>query len=532
MVRWNGWGDENTGMAFPRQGRELLMKWVGEPIPMEDYPLEKLMEKVPESRLPDHVLVKKDAKTRVFHSHGQSLPDWVGMRLGTIERFPDGVAFPTTVSEVGEVMEYALKADAMVIPWGGGTSVAGHLTVPESARPVLTLSLARLNRLVSLDPGANLAVFEAGVAGPDLEAQLSAQGFTLGHYPQSFELSTLGGWIATRSSGQQSMHYGRIEALTAGVEMLTPRGSWTLPPFPASAAGPDLRQVVLGSEGRMGIITRATVRVSAKPEKEAFYGACFPSWHSAADALREIAQKKIPLCMTRLSNHVETVTNMALSGHETQTAILKKYLKIRGIGEEDSCMVLFGVTGTEEMAGAAHAQAASILRRHKGVIIGQAMGKAWEKKRFLIPYLRNTLWDAGYVVDTLETAVTWDRATTTMRNMEGAIREALASENERVHVFTHLSHVYPTGTSVYTSFVFRPGATPSATLARWAKIKKAASEAIVASGGTISHQHGVGMDHAPYLPAEKGRVGMEVLGEIVKFMDPDKRMNPGKLILD
>ena len=532
MVRWNGWGDVNTTMNFPREGRELLMRWVGEPLPMEDYPLEKFVEKVPESRLADHPLVVKDAKARVFHSHGQSLPDWVGMRLGTLSRFPDGVAFPTTTDEAANVLEYAQKLGAVVIPYGGGTSVAGHLTVRESDRPVLTLSLARLNRLVSLDPGSNLAVFEAGVAGPDLEAQLSAHGFTLGHYPQSFELSTLGGWIATRSSGQQSMHYGRIEALTAGIEMLTPRGTWSLPPFPASAAGPDLRQVVLGSEGRMGLITRATVRVSPVAEEEGFYGLFFPSWPSAVDALREIAQKKIPLCMTRLSNHVETVTNMALSGHETQMAILKRYLKVRGIGDEDSCMVLFGVTGTAKSAGAARSQAVAIARKHKGIVIGEMMGKTWEKKRFLIPYLRNTLWDAGYVVDTLETAVTWDRATSAMRGMEAAIRGALASEDEKVHVFTHLSHVYPTGTSVYTSFVFRPGSTPEATLSRWARIKKAASEAIVAAGGTISHQHGVGEDHAPYLPAEKGRVGMEILREVVSFMDPEKRMNPGKLLLD
>jgi alkyldihydroxyacetonephosphate synthase len=530
MFRWNGWGDASITMDLPSQADDLLRELIGPGVPVADYPLEQFLVQVPQSRLALHPLISTDPRDRLVHAHGQSLPDWVAMRQGLLRRFPDGVAHPSHAAELETVLRLAGAQHWLVIPYGGGTSVVGHLEVPAGDRPVLSVSLSRLCRLVHLDPVSRLATFEAGVRGPDLEAQLRGHGFTLGHYPQSFEYSTLGGWVVTRSSGQQSTHYGRIEGLFAGGRVITPRGEMTLPPWPASAAGPDLRHLVLGSEGRMGVLSQATVRVTAIADRDDVVGVFFPDWNAGVTAARRLAGIGVPFSMLRLSNAAETMTHLAIAGHAQLIRWLKRYLRVRSIPEAGACMCLVGFTGTKRLTRVARAEATAVFRREKGVPIGTAMGTAWKKNRFQGPYLRNTLWDMGYAVDTLETAVSWDKVTPTMQAVEGAIRNALIPWNETVHVFSHLSHVYPTGSSIYTSYVWRIASDAQETLARWQAIKTAACREIVRAGGTISHQHGVGVDHAPYLPAEKGALGMGALRSLFNYFDPESRMNPGKLL--
>ncbi|MCP4626277.1 MAG: FAD-binding oxidoreductase [bacterium] len=357
--------------------------------------------------------------------------------------------------------------------------------MPPTERPVLSLSLERLNRLIRIESDNRLATFGAGIRGPQLERQLNSRGFTLGHYPQSFEYSSLGGWVATRSSGQQSRHYGRIEELMAGGMVLTPRGKLKLPPFPASAAGPDLRQVLLGSEGKMGVLTHVIVRISQLPEKDDVYGVFFPSWENGLAAVQTIAGTDIAFSMLRLSNPSETKTNLALAGHERQISLVRRYLRLRGFPEKDFCMCLLGFTGSRKMTTAARRAAFSIVRSQKGVCIGRPMGKAWKKNRFRSAYLRNTLWDLGYAVDTLETAITWDKVTSSMIAIEKSIQEALTPGDGGVHVFSHLSHVYPSGSSIYTTFLFRRSGNPRNTLDTWQRLKHAASQAITSAGGTI-----------------------------------------------
>ncbi|UCD77973.1 MAG: FAD-binding oxidoreductase [Desulfobacterales bacterium] len=530
MQRWNGWGDENIKIDLPPQAIEFLINSIGEGKVRQDYPLEKLIARMPQPRLTPHPLISFDAKLRLDHAHGQSLPDCIGLRGGTLPRFPDGVAQPTDIQEVQQLLKLSAEQDIIVIPYGGGTSVVGQLSVPAADRPVLSLSLERLNRLIRIESDNRLAVFEAGIRGPQIEQQLNAGGFTLGHFPQSFEYSSLGGWVATRSSGQQSAHYGRIEDLFAGGEVLTPRGSLIFPPFPASAAGPDLRQIMLGSEGKMGVLTNVIVRISPLPEKDDVHGIFFPSWEQGRQAIHTIAGSDIAISMVRMSNPAETKTNLALAGHESQMALLNRYLGIRGMPDTDACMALIGFTGSRRSTKAARRAALSIVRRHKGVCIGKPMGRAWQKRRFRAAYLRNTLWDLGYAVDTLETAVTWDNVTPVMQTIEKAIKEASNAYNQSVHVFSHLSHVYPSGSSIYTTFVFRLSETPDLTLEYWQHLKQAASRAVVSAGGTISHQHGVGTDHRKHLAAEKGEIGVAVLQTIFDHLDPDRRMNPDKLL--
>jgi len=529
MRRWNGWGSDTTEYPLSSQGARFLEGRLGPGAPMMDAGFAEVLRAVPPSRLPAHSLVSAEPAERATHARGQSLPDWLALRSGRITTFPDGVAYPATREQVRELLGYARDAGARIIPYGGGTSVVGHINPLPGDAPVLTLDMSRMQRLLHLSRQSQLATFEAGVRGPALEANLRAHGYTLGHFPQSFELSTLGGWVATRSSGQQSLGYGRIEQLFAGGRMESPIGTLAMPPFPASSAGPDLRQLVLGSEGRLGILTEAAVRITPLPEREEFHAVFFPDWGHALAAARQIAQARLPISLIRLSSPAETATNLALAGHARAVSALEQFLSLRGARAE-KCMLLLGFTGTRAAVDLGRNYALHIAGQHKGVNIGQALGKQWRKSRFKVPYLRNTLWDMGYAVDTVETVADWDRVPALAEGIELALRGAIAGRGERVHITTHLSHLYPTGSSVYVTYVFRIAPDPEETEQRWRALKGAASQAIIANGGTISHQHGVGTDHLPYLQAEKGSIGIDALCAVCRQFDPTQMMNPGKLV--
>ena len=528
MRRWNGWGDETLRFPVPQPALAFLEATLGPATLPHDAELGNVVSQVHPTRLTRGVLLQTDPEVRLRHALGQSLPDWVALRSGRIPAYPDAVAFPESDADVRDLLRFAAWAGARVVPYGGGTSVVGHLTPPAGDAPVLTVDMGRMSRMARLDEISGLATFGAGVVGPYLEAQLRARGFTLGHYPQSFDYSTLGGWVATRSSGQQSAHYGRIERLFAGGRMESPSGPLDLPVFPASAAGPDLREMVLGSEGRLGIITEATVRVRRMPEHEAFFGVFFPDWTSGMQAVRAMVQAGLPLSMARLNTAEETRTSLLLAGKPRLTALLRRYLRFRHIGEE-GCLAILGVTGHPVHCKTARAEALATAREQGGLDVGEIAGRAWRKNRFRAPYLRNSLWEAGFAVDTLETALPWSRIPAALEALEGVLRSGLEPHGEAVHVMSHLSHVYPDGASLYTTYLFRL-ADPETTMERWRALKGIASRAVVESGGTISHQHGVGTDHAPYLAAEKGPLGMAALGAVMKTFDPEGLMNPGKLV--
>ncbi|WP_374586003.1 FAD-binding oxidoreductase [Ideonella dechloratans] len=529
MRRWNGWGDDTVQATLPAGARDFLRERVGPARPPADLRLAEALAQVPPGRLPPHPLVQTDAEARLRASHGQSLGDWIALRQGPIGRVCDGVAFPETREDVRALLDWAQAQGVLVIPVGGATSVVGHLR-PEAdePRPVLALAMARLRALSELDQTAQLATFEAGVTGPDLEAQLRARGFMLGHFPQSFEYASLGGWVVTRSSGQQSLRYGRSEQWFAGGRLQTPGGEWVIPPLPASAAGPDLREWVLGSEGRLGVLSDVTVRVSRLPEREQFLGVFFPSWDAGLTAVRELAQRRLPLSMLRLSNAVETETTLRLAGHAGTIAWLERYLAWRGCGA-GKCLLMLGLTGSVPQVRALRAEAGALWRAHGGVGTGERLGRAWAAKRFAGVYLRNALWEAGYMVDTMETALPWTGTTAMVQAIEQAGAQALAALGERCHAYTHLSHVYPTGSSVYSTFVLRVGADGAESAARWRALKTAVNAAIVAQGGTISHQHGVGRDHREALAAEKGAAGLAQLDAAIAQADPQGLLASGNL---
>lgn len=529
MRRWNGWGDDSVEYPAPAGALAWLANQIGAGTAPRDAAFEAVVQTVPQSRLPAHPLIHTDASERLKHARGQSLPDWVALRTGRIGAFPAGVAYPETEDDIRSLFAFARSSGAALIPYGGGTSVVGHINPEPDGPPAVTVDLSHMNALLDLDERSHLATFGAGVRGPHLEAALRAHGWMLGHFPQSFEYSTLGGWIATRSSGQQSLYYGRIEQLFAAGRMIAPAGDLTMNPYPASAAGPDLREWVLGSEGRMGIISQAAVRISPLPEHEEFHGVFFHEWEEGVEAVREMVQARLPLSMLRFSSGAEVEATLTLAGHEKLVSYAHRGLALLGYQRPAKCMLIFGATGRAVAVRRTVRAAAAIARKHGGLHTGQYTGKTWRKSRFLTPYLRNALWEHGYAIDTLETIVPWRDVLPTAEAITGALRRALEGTGERVYVFAHLSHLYPTGASIYVTYIFRALPDPDQTLDNWRRMKRAASETVVAHGGTISHQHGVGVDHAAYLEAEKGPLGIDLIRAAARQCDPNGILNPGKL---
>lgn len=530
MRRWNGWGDESIETSLPPRARDLLESLIGAGSAPPDATLDEVAATIPPSRLAADPTLDDDPRTRIRHARGQSLPDWVALRTGRLGAVPDAVALPADTEAVRGLVVLAKRTGAAVIPYGGGTSVVGGITARPSDRPLLTVDLAGTAGLHALDETSGLATFGAGTVGPAVEHALAPYGLTLGHYPQSYEASTVGGWVVTRSAGQQSRGFGRIEDLFAGGHLETPRGPFDIRPYPASAAGPDLREVILGSEGRLGILTDVTVRATAAPKLERFSGYLVPDWDRALLLARRLARSGLPLSMARVSTPLETATTLALAGDGRATGLLRRYLGIRGMGPE-RCLAIVGFSGNPGVVGAAAKAVDDLVRGSQG-IAGPGIGSAWRHSRFSAPYLRNALWDAGYAVDTLETATDWTALPGLAAELGRTLRHGLEPVGERVHAFSHLSHGYPSGSSLYTTYIFRLAPDPDETLERWRTLKTAASRVIVDHGATISHQHGIGTDHASYLPAEKGPLGMEAIGAVVRTFDPDGLMARGVLLED
>ncbi|WP_201582663.1 FAD-binding oxidoreductase [Psychrobacter immobilis] len=535
QTRWNGWGNVSINKKVSPHGAKLIKSHIGKTNKLKSVSLQQVLKTVPKSRLPaeltDLNMVSTDQEVRLRHARGQSFPDWIAMHGGDFEVFPDGVAFPESTDDVEQLLKLAQEHDLIVIPFGGGTSVVGHINPQKGSRPVLTIAMSKMDQLIDLDNESQIATFGAGTQGPAVEAQLDEHGYRLGHYPQSWELSTLGGWIAARSSGQQSLGYGRIEQMFAGGTLVTPQGVLNIADIPASSAGPDLREMMMGTEGRAGIFTTVKMRVQSQPEQELFKVAFLPNWAAGKAVLKQAVQSNVRLSMLRLSNAVETDAHLHLGTTPSQFLAISTYLKARGLSS-DKVMLTYGVSGDKAQNKLALTQFNKLLKQHGSVTgkLTDIMGNIWAHGRFKFPYLRGTLWEKGIMVDTFETATNWINIDEQMAQMQDAVKTSLADEGEDVMAFTHISHVYKQGASLYTTYFFRAAKDHAATLKRWQKIKKAASLSLANGTATISHQHGVGRDHAPYLVAEKGELGLQVTSDMIKSLDPEQRMNPGVLL--
>ena len=456
-----------------------------------------------------------DSATRIAHTGGWSTPDLLRLRAGNTADSPDAVVSPASHDKVVAVLELCSRNHVAVVPYSGGTSVVGGLSPSrEGFAGVLALDLCRLDELVALDEISATATLQAGVRGPRAEALLAEHGFTLGHFPQSYEGASIGGYAATRSAGQASAGYGRFDELVVGLVLATPRGTITLGTAPMSAAGPDLRQLVLGSEGTLGVITSVTVRIRRAPKVRLYEGWRFSSFDSGAAALRGLAQDGPLPTVVRLSDEAETAVNLA--DPEGKLG-----------GGPGGCLAIMGYEGTAEEVAAMQSATGLALSSAGAENLGPEPGEAWRLGRYRAPYLRDPLLDAGALVETLETATFWSNLFVLRAAVTEAVTSALAEQGTPPVVLCHISHVYPTGASLYFTVLCAQAADP---IAQWHKAKVAANAAIRNSGATITHHHGVGVDHRDTYADEIGPLAIEVLQAVKSTLDPAGILNPGILV--
>jgi len=546
-LRWNGWGftHEDYGLG---DRADKFWGWAAGAVGLSslpDTPAAALDDtQLPEIALKPEILsslkrltaqdrVKIDPFERAFHAVGKSYPDLILIRSGKLDFAPDAVVYPEAEDEVAAVLKLAREENIAVVPYGGGSSVVGGVGAikKDGQVGVITLDMTRMNRLVALDEEAMTATLEAGIYGPALEDTLQEQGYTLGHYPQSFEFSTLGGWIAARGAGQQSNKYGKAEKWLVSARLATPTGVWQTENFPASAAGPNLNQIVAGHEGTLGVITEATVRIHEVPPVKDYRAFFFRDFFDGVATIREIVQSGLPVAMARLSDPDETHFFQSASTvgtpKERQLRWLLRLLRWR-IGPKP-CLMLVGVEGPGPKVEGTRDAVRAIAKRNGGFHMGEFLGTTWYKQRFHSPYLRDPMLDHGLSVDTLETATRWSNMRTLYDAVMTAIREAIAQvcpAGITPLVMCHVSHSYHDGASLYFTFVWPRDLDDP--LGQWQRIKAAASDAIAAHGGTISHHHGVGTDHAPWFDDEKGEIGLKALKAVKQAVDPDGVLNPGK----
>jgi alkyldihydroxyacetonephosphate synthase len=541
-----GWGpagpsttteqDGDLSSAIPKAARRYLAKelgWTPRPTP----PVAVAEIALTPSRLPDEARarfvellgeenVRTDRESRLRRAGGKSYLDLLRRREGDASDAPDAVVLPGTTDETAALLTACSELGVVVVPFGGGTSVVGGLAgVDPDDRPSVALDLARMSSVQALDIPSSLVTVGPGMRGPALEEELARDGLTLGHLPQSWEFATLGGYAATRSAGQNSTGVGRFDDLVTGLTLATPSGVLELGHPPASAAGPDLLGLALGSEGTLGVITELTLRVRPRPTSCSYAGWSFRTWPAGLAALQQLARHGLLPDIVRLSDADESKANLLMASGAGAKA-LRGSLRTRGHG--DGCLLVLGWEGVPALVRARMKAAASVLRDGGAIRLGRRVGESWKSHRFAGPYLRDKLMDAGLLVETLETAATWTALPTVYDAVRRALRESLTRNGRRPLIMSHVSHGYATGASLYvTVLADRDDDLP---IQQWLSAKRAATDALLGAGGTLTHHHAVGADHRPWMEREVGPLGVEVLRAVKERLDPKGICNPGVLL--
>ncbi|MEU9343189.1 FAD-binding oxidoreductase [Streptomyces sp. NPDC048278] len=548
-MKWWGWGVE--GVGFHHEDKPGFAPFVRKAIGLDLRAGERAERpdfarlKVPASTAPEEFLAALsgivgagntavDDLSRVVHTYGKSLRDLVRVRGGAIARTPDVIVYPADEAEVRRVVAAAVEADAVLIPFGGGSNIAGSLEPhPDETRVIVSLDLGRLNQVLEIDADSGLARIQAGALGPDLEAQLNGSGWTMGHFPDSFTHSTLGGWVATRSSGMQSDKYGDIADIVKGLRVVRAGGILVVRAVPSASTGPSVREMVVGSEGRLGVVTEVTVQVHRLPEKRAIHAYFFKNLDHGLAAMQEIAESDASPSVTRISDAHETAFSLATSKEstgvqKTAQAGLMAYLRMRGWNLDEMCLSFIGFEG-----GGAHTRRQKslvdrIVRRHHGFGVGKGPGVLYDQKKFDTPYIRDFLLDRGVAGDVSETAGPWAK----LRGIHAAVYEAADRAYEKIGhqgwTMSHLSHSYHSGACLYFTFAFVFGADP---LGEYDTVKRAIQQAFVDAGGTLSHHHGVGLEHAPWLEEDISTQGVAIMSGLFEATDPGGNFNPRKIVV-
>ncbi|MBJ8346795.1 FAD-binding oxidoreductase [Antrihabitans sp. YC2-6] len=525
-MQWNAWGVAAGNKPLSPAVGTLLSQAFGVQVSDGGRPSEDAVILRDSTLTADHVAglgelvgaanVATDKSARLLRAGGKSTFDLLRRRSTDPQNAPDAVLFPADHDEVVAVLQYCSANRIAVVPFGGGTSVVGGVD-PErgGSDAAIALDLRRLNSLSAIDPISGTARMGAGLTGPQAEELLGAHGLSIGHFPQSFQFASIGGFAATRSSGQASAGYGRFDDMVAHLKVATPRGTIELGKPPASAAGPDLRELFVGSEGAFGVITEVTLRVHPVAERTDYQAWSFPDFTTGAAALRAVVQAGVAPTVLRLSDEAESGVNLAMAD------------KAGGAAVTSGCLAITTFEGTAAHVASRAAEASAILTENGGTALGADPARQWEHGRFNAPYMRDALLDSGVLCETLETATTWSNLGTLRGAVTAALSEALTGQGTPPLVLCHISHTYPTGASLYFTVICAQKDDP---IAQWTVAKRAASDAMVGNGGTITHHHAVGSDHRPWMTAEVGDLGVEILRAVKNVVDPAGILNPGKLI--
>ena len=537
-MRWWGWGVDGHDKPITANSEKLLQREIGMELDAHNPPRALAEVQIPESRLSEDDIAALagvvgtenlaiDHDTRVKHAVGRSYADLARLRAGVLDVAPDAVVLPRTEAHIEQLMQVCSTRRIAIVAFGGGTSVVGGVEAIDGGMgKAIALSMVAFDRIIDIDEVSATARVQTGVFGPELEEALQEHGFTAGHFPQSFEFSTVGGWVSCRSAGQESSGYGRIDRNIIGMRVITPAGTMDFRDMPSSAAGPNPRELFLGSEGTLGIITEVTISLRRRPKDMLFDTYFFNSFDEAARTLRDLEQNGHIPHLARISDEPETEFGLTQLASGNLSERVKKYLRLRGI--TTPCMVIFGFAAAETVsARVSREKLAARLLPKKCVRLGSIPGMAWVNHRFSSPYLRDVMMTRRVGVDTLETATTWDQAAKLREQIASQMRAAGQAHGTPVYVFCHISHMYQSGCSLYFTYFFREK--EGEVLQQWMDIKTAASEAMMAHGGTITHHHGVGQDHSPQYFEENTELFAQIMNAVKAQLDPSGILNPGKL---
>lgn len=548
-MKWWGWGRE--GVEFDAADKPGLWPFVvrvlqlsAEPDLQRPVALDEI--RLPPSKLAAAVLselqrllatgqIHRDDHERLVHAYGKSFRDLWRVRQGLIAAAPDAVVYPASEQDVESIVRWAAEHPVVLIPFGGGSNIAGCLEAHDAAgRAVVSLDLSRMNRVLEVDPHSHTARIECGVFGPDLEKQLAARGMTLGHFPDSFRHSTLGGWIATRSAGMQSDKYGKIEDMVLSLRCVTPSGTIATRPVPRASNGIDVNRLCIGSEGILGVITEATLQVHPIPPVACWQGFLFPSFAAGLAAIRECMADGCSPAVTRLNDVPKTALSFAFksrrSGFKQLAARgVKWWLQnVKRLDLDRCCLLIVKFEGTAKQVRRQRRQVKAIYGQHGGVSLGSEPGRSFERGKFDFPYLRDWLLDRGVFADVSETATVWSNLLPLYESTLAAIERAIEQTGCRGWVGCHVSHTYPTGASLYFTFAWQDRM--EAALAHYDAIKRAAEDAFLAGGATLSHHHAVGLEHQSWLAADISPTGLRAVAAVKRGLDPLGIMNPGKIV--
>ncbi|WP_309125913.1 FAD-binding oxidoreductase [Kocuria sp.] len=550
-MKWWGWGEE--GVHFEYANKPAFAPFVKKAVGIDLRPRQRdtidfSTISVPASHAGEDVLaaltgisggenVSVDDELRVVHWAGKSVTELLLTRSGDFARIPDVVVYPGSEDEVSQVLRLAVERDLVVIPFGGGTSISRSLQPsPVEERTIVSLDLGRMDRVLALDETSGLATVQAGVLGPDMEEQLNARGWTLGHFPDSFTHSTLGGWAATRSSGMQSDKYGDIADIVRGLRVVRPGGTVVLRPLPSTSTGPSLREMFIGSEGRLGVITELDVQVHRIAEHREVIAYMFPSWQQALTAMHDIARSDVRTTFARVSDAHET--SFSLSTQKAPTTLKKKVaakgqdllwevMRRRGWDTDAMCIAYVCFEGTKAETKARKKTVAGIVKQQGALVLGSGPGALYDQKKFDTPYLRDFLLEQNTIGDVSETAAPWSKLTTVHKAVYDAAHRAFAAQGKHGWIMSHMSHSYHSGACLYFTFAYEIGEDPHA---EYKMIKGAIQQAFVDAGGTLSHHHGVGTEHSPWMEQDVSPEGVRLIRSLFTAADPGAHLNPGKIV--